>query len=230
MSDETKPTGTAAYYDALAEKLKQGTRHSSLGANLRGVDDWWSAGKSKFEKLLRGFAIGRDDRVVEYGCGSLRVGAHFIRHLDRGRYFGLDVSQGLVDIGRELLGEALLREKAPRLAAIDERSLAEAARFDAAFVFASAVAYCVQPDENDEFLRNLARLAHRPGAVLFFDTKMAEPGFPYGGRCWARPLDVYLKGLSPLAFVKMHSPQKVKEGNKAAGSTSAVLEFRRARP
>ena len=166
--------------------------------------------------------------MIDYGCGSLRVGAHFIRYLKSGRYFGLDVSAGLIDIGKELLGEALLREKAPRLAVIDETSLAEATEFAADFVFSWAVAYHVHPDENAYYLENLARITHKRKAVLLIDTKTAKTAFKYGRYGWARPLDVYQKALSPLTFVKMHNARPAEEGDKNEGSTAGTLEFRRA--
>jgi SAM-dependent methyltransferase len=230
VSDRTKPDRTniaRARYDALADKIERGASHASLGPNLKEKDDWWGAGQPKFRKIRKMFPIGRKDRVIEYGCGSLRVGAHFIRHLDPGCYFGLDLTAKLIDFGKKLLGEDILREKAPRLAAIDDGSLADATNFAARFVFSWAVAFHVHPDENAYYLETLARLAHKRGSVLFFNTKLADTEFKYGSSGWARPLDMYRKALSSLNFVKMHNARAAEEGDKSMGSTSAVLEFRR---
>ena len=231
MSDKSGPAGTnlaRKHYDALAERIKRGASHASLGPNLKEKSDWWSAGQPKFAKALRTFPIGRKDRVVEYGCGSLRVGAHFVRYLNPGCYFGLDLTPKLIDFGKELLGEDILREKAPRLAAIDEGSLADATNFAARFVFSWAVAFHVHPDENAYYLETLVRLTHKRGAVLFFNTKLADTELKYGSNGWARPLGIYLRGLSSLTFVRCITFVPPMKGDKAAGSTSAVLEFRRA--
>ena len=58
--------------------------------------------------------IPPDSILIDYGCGSLRVGAHFIRYLDPGCYFGLELAEGLYEIGQEVIGRELLDGKFPR--------------------------------------------------------------------------------------------------------------------
>ena len=54
------------------------------------------------------------------------------------------------------------------------RSLAEAAAFEADFVFSEAVSYHVVPEERAFYYGALKRLAHVPGSVLFFSASLAE--------------------------------------------------------
>jgi len=61
--------------------------------------------------------------LIDIGCGALRGGRHFVRYLDRGNYFGLDINDSLLDAGRrELAAEGLL-EKEPNLLANDKFEL-----------------------------------------------------------------------------------------------------------
>src|SRR5215468_595741 len=52
---------------------------------------------------------------VDYGCGRLRIGMHAIRFLDRGNYWGLDLTDRLFRDGLQLLEEGLVESKAPHL-------------------------------------------------------------------------------------------------------------------
>ncbi len=101
-------------YDRLAERLRAGHRHPTLGYHPdRGDADWWQAGQARFSKMIETFGIAPQDRVIDYGCGTLRLGGHFMRYLDRGGYFGLDVAQDLITMGRELVGEDVIADRAP---------------------------------------------------------------------------------------------------------------------
>jgi SAM-dependent methyltransferase len=53
--------------------------------------------------------------LLDIGCGSLRGGLRFIRYLEAGNYFGVDLNQSLLDAGFAVeLKEAGLQEKMPR--------------------------------------------------------------------------------------------------------------------
>jgi SAM-dependent methyltransferase len=213
-------------YDCIARELRDGLRHPTLGFHPnRGEDDWWKAGAERFAKMVAAFAIAPRHRVVDYGCGSLRLGGHFMRYLERGNYFGLDVAGDLIAMGRELIGEQIVADRAPHLASIDENALASAESFGAAFVVCEAVDYHVFPDELGFFYRALARLTHRPGSVLLLGVRIAYVEIEYASGCWARPLTHFEKALAPLAYVKSHFAQA--GGAKHAAVTSATLEFRR---
>lgn len=217
-----------AIYDRIARKLREGRRHPTLGFHPdRGDADWWQAGEGRFRKVVHVFKILPKHRVIDYGCGTLRLGGHFIRFLDRGNYFGLDVSADLIGIGRELVGADIIADKAPHLAAIDGHSLAEAQEFGAAFVFSEAVAYHVLPNELDFYYTALKRLASVPGSVLLISVRLADIDSEYIQGCWARPLDAYVQALAPLKYVGLHFMQTGPAGDKHAGIGSATLEFRR---
>jgi hypothetical protein len=42
-------------------------------------------------------------RCVDFGCGSLRLGQHAIRYLDRSNYWGVDLTDSFIRAGIDLL-------------------------------------------------------------------------------------------------------------------------------
>ena len=52
----------------------------------------WALGKYQFEYLLsRG--LKRTDKVLDFGCGSGRLGIWLIKYLDEGNYYGIDIKK-----------------------------------------------------------------------------------------------------------------------------------------
>ncbi|HEY1836998.1 MAG TPA: hypothetical protein VGG36_05025 [Rhizomicrobium sp.] len=231
MGASDEPDGTKEArrrYDRIAVKLRGGQRHPTLGFHPdRGDTDWWQAGEHRFEKMIKAFAIAPHHRVIDYGCGSLRLGGHFMRYLEREHYFGLDVAADLIAIGQELIGSDIVADRAPHLATIDEESLAAAAAFGASFLFSEAVDYHVVPDECEFYYTALKRLVNLPGSRLLLSVRMDETEHEYIQGCWARPLEHFKRALAPLSYVKSHFVQIGAAGGKHAGIASATLEFHR---
>ncbi|KAK6140828.1 hypothetical protein DH2020_025422 [Rehmannia glutinosa] len=50
----------------------------------------WAGGRDVFEFLAESAHLTPDSKVLEIGCGTLRVGLHFIRYLDPGHYHCLE--------------------------------------------------------------------------------------------------------------------------------------------
>jgi SAM-dependent methyltransferase len=212
-----------------ARDVSRGGVHHSLGSNLRGLDGsnlpFWEAGARKAAKVIRGASLTPAHRVVDYGCGSLRIGGHLIRFLDRGHYYGVDVIDDFYKIGMELVGADLLREKSPRFDIISAETLADAERFGADLVYSSAVCVHVHPDELDQYLGALSRLCGKPGARLIFDLVVADQTLRYRNRSWARPLDFVRSGMKGLEFVRVAmGNEHVEDG---VSTVLATVEFRR---
>jgi len=216
---------TRAQMERIAKTLQQGKAHPTLGRNVIDHADWWSAGAATFAHYVKLFPIQPDSKMVDYGCGSLRVGAHFIRYLDPGCYFGLELAAGLYEIGQEVIGEERLAQKQPRFGLTETAALDEATAFGADFVYSTAVAFHVHPEELALYHANLVKLTNKSGATLFFDTKIAERPLRYRERAWAWPMEMYLKALAPLSFVrsiKMNTRVELGETFQ-----DQILEFRR---
>ncbi len=201
--------------------VRRGGTHATLGGKIAGFDNWWDAGRSTVERYRKLFPFQPGSRVVDYGCGSLRIGAHFIRALDPGCFFGLDVTMGLIEEGKKLVGQGLLDEKRPLFGTIDEPSLDRAGNFAPDLVYSTAVCYHVYPEEAPAYFDNLLRLTHRPGAVLLFDVSVSDQ--PVTEHALSMPLDYYKQALLPLEFVNLHMPFARPEQNQIL----AIAEFRR---
>ncbi len=75
---------------------------------------WEDVGRLQFE-FLRSRGLKSADRLLDLGCGCLRGGVHFVDYLDSGHYYGMDLSQELLDAGyEEELGPLGLKPKLPR--------------------------------------------------------------------------------------------------------------------
>ena len=75
---------------------------------------WDEIGRLQFD-FMRGRGLSRSMVFLDVGCGCFRGGVHFIRFLDAGHYYGLEMNQPLIDEGFEKeLKPAGLAEKLPR--------------------------------------------------------------------------------------------------------------------
>ena len=64
--------------------------------------------------LLTTLGLRQHHSLLDVGCGSLRIGRVLIPYLNRGKYFGLEPNEWLVDEGiRRELGETLVQIKRP---------------------------------------------------------------------------------------------------------------------
>jgi SAM-dependent methyltransferase len=75
---------------------------------------WEKVGLLQFDFLVQR-GLRPDMRLLDVGCGCLRGGVHFIRYLELGHYFGIDVNQSLLTAGYEVeLPAAGLQKRLPR--------------------------------------------------------------------------------------------------------------------
>ena len=181
------------YYGArLSARLEKGGRHRTLGAVARrdGTDGaarrWEQAEFSKRGTSHRDWFFSRgvepNMRCVDYGCGSLRVGQHFIRRLDAGNWFGLDVVDRFWRDGLTLIEPGTLAEKRPAFAVIGPEGLAEAAARRPDLVYSTAVMQHVPPGELSLYVRNLAWIG---GAVACANFKRMTITRRIGPNAWA---------------------------------------------
>jgi SAM-dependent methyltransferase len=173
------------------KRISDGNAHPSLGANLINKE-WATAALGTFElhkNVVPNFEA--KFKVVDYGCGSLRLGHHFIRFLEPESYIGLDISKDLIDMGVKLVDPNLISEKRPRFMEITADSINQAIDSNADLVFACSVAYQVHPWDYAEFISNLQKIAHKPGACIVFDTKLASSHFRYKESGWAWTQNFY---------------------------------------
>ena len=98
----------SGYYDLSA--VERGVRDGAHREIIGGL--WDEIGDHQMAFLIAQ-GLRRGDRLLDVGCGSLRLGARAIGWLDSERYFGMDMSDALIDAGRLKELDESSREKAP---------------------------------------------------------------------------------------------------------------------
>ncbi len=109
------------YYDLerSAEAARNGTHRNLVGGF------WDELGLLQFD-FAKNRGLSPDHYVLDIGCGCLRGGVHFVHYLTPGHYYGIDLSQDLLDVGYDVeLSRLKLQTKLPR------KNLACDAEFDA---------------------------------------------------------------------------------------------------
>jgi SAM-dependent methyltransferase len=97
---------------------------------------WDEIGELQF-RYLKNAGLLPQHRLLDVGCGALRGGLHFIRYLNPGNYYGIDMNESLIRAGREVeLPRAGLAGRNPHLLVI---SAFEFQQFHSTFQFALAL-------------------------------------------------------------------------------------------
>ncbi len=97
------------YYDeAVIRDAVANGRHRDLIGGL-----WDKMGRHQFRFLVEQ-GLTQKHRLLDIGCGSLRLGVRAIEYLDPGRYYGTDISRDLIDAGITHELNDASRQKAPR--------------------------------------------------------------------------------------------------------------------
>src|SRR5262249_38259838 len=81
------------YADGIARAFANKKQHASLGPYLKPGSA--QSAKGTFNWLLRQ-GVRPHDIVVDYGCGTLRIGAHFVQYLDADCYIGMDIDERIL--------------------------------------------------------------------------------------------------------------------------------------
>jgi SAM-dependent methyltransferase len=118
QQDGTMDLNKVNYYmrDLTAIELKL-KRHRRYVGGL-----WDEIGQLQFDFMTsRGLMPG--SKLLDVGCGALRGGVHFVRYLDDGNYYGIDINKSLLKAGKQELRQSELGDKRVHLQQTD--------RFDA---------------------------------------------------------------------------------------------------
>lgn len=141
---------------------------------------WEEVGALQFA-YLKGRGLLPSHRLLDIGCGALRGGLHFIRYLDTGNYYGMDVNASLIEAGRRELVEANLADRNPHLLVADGFALSP---FATSFDFAIAVSVFSHLPMN-HIIECLAQTR-----------QVLRPGAPFLASYFEAPTKAYLAPLT----------------------------------
>lgn len=192
------------YVERVSRRLDAGTVHPSLGERSVENDRNDAAGRVMMD-LLEREGLEPHHRVVDYGCGSLRIGRKLIDFLDPGRYIGLDVTDRFFQAGLRTLDPAAVAAKSPELAVIDAAELARRASDPPDFVLSVAVLIHVPRSDLAEYLdRALSLVGERTrGFITFFEgTRHAQ----LSEMTWSWPGDELVEEVEARGLRADHAP------------------------
>jgi cyclopropane fatty-acyl-phospholipid synthase-like methyltransferase len=173
------------YAECAANSLAINKSHSSLGPNLR--PGRLASARRTFERLLT-YGIRPGDTVVDYGCGTLRLGALFIEFLEADGYIGLDIDRRIIAAGREQLADDIVETKRPTLEVISKESLARVAARNPRWVCSKGVLQHVPPEELNDYFASLSPLIHAGATSLLF-SHIAPESKRMSLKTWAHDFD-----------------------------------------
>jgi hypothetical protein len=169
--------------------------------------------------LLRRFGLERHHTCVDYGCGSLRIGAKLIEFLDPDRYVGLDVTDIFFTAGLDDLDPEIRLTKRPTLQLINQDSLRDLRSTPPEFLFSFAVIQHVPPAELAGFLDSFVSLiGPRTTGILFF--KASSRVLHYKEASWSYPPSLLIEAVQarqPAIRTSMHTEEWSKIEHKFLG-------------
>jgi SAM-dependent methyltransferase len=135
---------------------------------------WEEVGQLQLHYLVVN-GLRAEHSLLDIGCGTLRAGRHFIRHLAAGRYTGFDMSAHALQAGLDLIQREGLSAKQPRLTLNADKNLRFAPfageRFD--FLLAHSVFNHLMPEHIEECFAHIGAMMH-PRSVFFFTFRQAD--------------------------------------------------------
>jgi hypothetical protein len=172
------------YAESVVAALDGRKQHASLGPRLKEGRE--KQANRTFDQLVA-YGISPADTLVDYGCGTLRLGRYFIELLEPERYIGLDIDGRILDAGLRSLPAELIASKRPMLELISRESLIRVAAKRPKWIFAKGVLQHVPPAELNEFFANLAPLV-RAGATGFIYARVAKARKALSAKTWLHGL------------------------------------------
>ncbi|AZQ39137.1 class I SAM-dependent methyltransferase [Streptomyces cyaneochromogenes] len=109
-----------SYYRAVMRSDTRADPDAAVGSHSR--ERWLALGAMQFDYLV-GHGLRPEHRMLEIGCGNLRGGWRFIRHLDPGHYYGIDISPDILFAAQDTVVEMGLQQRLPLLTPVRDLTL-----------------------------------------------------------------------------------------------------------
>jgi hypothetical protein len=183
------------YERRILKRMARGDLTNTLGIQIRDEADIRAAAERWLAVLVE-LGLRPDDLCVEYGCGSLWCAEPVIRHLQPGRFIGLDATDRFYELGRQRLG-SLLTDKQVGLAVISRRTLREIAALKPALIYSHRVLHHVPRHALARFVRNIMSLLDDRTVLVIengrrYDAEDIRPHLPLHWRCRQEPFGLVI--------------------------------------
>ncbi|ELS05434.1 hypothetical protein Xen7305DRAFT_00051780 [Xenococcus sp. PCC 7305] len=136
-------------------------------------------GRDTFITLLQN-GLRPDHKVLDLGCGALRLGYWIARFMDKGNYYGIEPVKGMLEAGKKYsLGDEIISEKQPEFSYNNsfDFSVFEV-KFD--FVVARSIVTHTTPGMFRKIIEQFAENG-ADESIMLASYWPTENGFPPGG-------------------------------------------------
>jgi ubiquinone/menaquinone biosynthesis C-methylase UbiE len=97
-----------------SNRLLLSNEEANAGLHRESVGGMWDEiGKLQFDFILNQ-GLKPEMKFVDIGCGCFRGGVHFLRYLNSGNYYGIDMNSSLIDAGYQQELDVTNRNKLPQ--------------------------------------------------------------------------------------------------------------------
>ncbi|HNB27730.1 MAG TPA: class I SAM-dependent methyltransferase [Alphaproteobacteria bacterium] len=180
------------YVHRVLAKIRGGQGHPAIGPGARPLRS-----RSELLEFLLRFGVTPADLVIDYGCGSLRLATPLIEFLEPGRYWGMDLAQEFLDLGRTHLAPQLTEQKRPRLDVIAPAVIERARQEKPRFIISWHVCSKVPESRFEAYLGNIVRMM-TPGAIALIHFPETEARRKLTGLAWAVPRSQFTEMIAQL--------------------------------
>ena len=170
------------YQQRALGRLARGERLGTLGNRIQDEATTRERANQWLMQLIQ-LGLRPDHLCVEYGCGSLWCAQPIIRHLQPGRFIGLDLTDRFYELGRQRLS-GLVVEKQARMAVISRRTLRDVAALRPDFVYSHRVLHHVQRRGLMRYVRNLVSMLHERTVLVIENIRPILPDGSVKGRVY----------------------------------------------
>ena len=139
------------YYRAVMKRRAKLNPRDAVGGR-------WEMGSKGQIELLQRYALMPQHTVLDVGCGSLRGGLNIIRYLEAGNYTGIDISEEILEAGREFLREASLEGRRPSLLFTNNIEFKEVMGKTFEYLLAVSVLTHMPPEDIETLFANLHKV------------------------------------------------------------------------
>jgi hypothetical protein len=196
------------YAEQAAQHLSTGKAHATLGPKL--CDKEFGDPDSSVE-LLVSHGLRPEHVLVDYGCGSLRSGVHYMNYLNPGNYWGMDVADTFFTMGLEMIDAQLLKEKQPNLRVIGDESLREVQSKQPDYLISLGVVQHVPREELVEYFSKVLGLLSGE-ALAFVACNISDDYQQKSSRTWLHRKDEIEATIQKLGatpeFITHEHPRK----------------------
>ncbi|NOT45024.1 MAG: class I SAM-dependent methyltransferase [Acidobacteria bacterium] len=215
------------YVSSIERQLDRGGAHPTLGGRRKDAGTFETSGRLLVDWLVSD-GLQPSDRLVDFGCGSLRLGRHFLTYLQAGHYIAMDLSDRFYQEGLAQLPEDLVGASRPRFFLIDDANLVTVAAERPEVVVSFAVLIHIPLDGVSEYFGRIARLLP-PGGRAYVSFQDGPEFRRRAGMSFVHPVAELTAraGACGMSTEVFPDPQQQLPGRKPDAAFQKVLRLTR---